>query len=82
MTSASGLLRITYTKSGIGYARRQKDTVRSLGLRHMGDIVVQPDTPAVRGMLRAVAHLVTVEPLAEAQVSTEPSGDDERSRIP
>ena len=67
----SGLLKIKYTKSSIGYARRQKDTVRSLGLRRLGDEVIQPDNGAVRGMVRAVAHLVTVQPVAEAEVVAE-----------
>lgn len=67
----SGLIKIKYTKSSIGYARRQKDTVRSLGLRRIGDEVIQPDNGAVRGMVRAVAHLVTVEPVADAEVVAE-----------
>ena len=57
----SGLIRITYVKSAIGYNRRQKDTVRSLGLRKLGDSVIQADSPAVRGMVHAVRHLVAVE---------------------
>lgn len=53
-------LRITYVKSAIGYRSDQMHTVRSLGLRRLGQSVEQPDTPDVRGMLRKVAHLVTV----------------------
>lgn len=67
MTS-SGLLRITYVKSSIGYAQRQKDTVQSLGLKRLGDQVVQPDNPAVRGMVHSVQHLVVAEPLPDADV--------------
>ena len=67
----SGLIKVTYTKSSIGYSKRQKDTVRSLGLRKLGDEVIQPDNEAVRGMVRAVAHLVTVEPVATAEVVSE-----------
>jgi large subunit ribosomal protein L30 len=59
----SGLLKVTYVKSSIGYKRRQKDTVRSLGLKHLGDSAIQADLPAVRGMIHAVRHLVTVEPV-------------------
>jgi large subunit ribosomal protein L30 len=74
--SGSGLIRITYTKSTIGYSRRQKDTVRSLGLRHLGDSVIQADTPAVRGMVHAVAHLVTVVPVTDPAVVAEgPTGN-------
>ncbi|HEY65845.1 MAG TPA: 50S ribosomal protein L30 [Caldilineae bacterium] len=54
-------LRITWVKSAIGYSRRQKATVRALGLRHLGDTVVHEDTPVVRGMIKKVQHLVRVE---------------------
>jgi len=64
----SGLIRVTYVKSAIGYSRRQKETVRSLGLRRLGDSVIQPDSPAVRGMVQAVQHLVRAEPVAAPEV--------------
>ena len=54
-------LKITQTKSGIGYNRSQRDTLRSLGLKRMHDTVVKEDRPEIRGMVRAVTHLVTVE---------------------
>jgi|GEM_PF-21366 len=54
-------LRITYTKSSIGYSRDQKATVRSLGLRKLNSTVVQEDTPPIRGMIFKVRHLVRVE---------------------
>lgn len=54
-------LRITLVKSPIGYSQKQKDTVRSLGLKKMNQVVDQPDTPQIRGMLNKVAHLVSVE---------------------
>jgi ribosomal protein L30 len=54
-------LRITYTKSAIGYSRDQKATVRSLGLRKLNSTVVQEDTPPIRGMIFKVRHLVSVE---------------------
>lgn len=57
-------LRIRQVKSGLGSQRRQRDTLRALGLRHHQDQVVQPDNPAIRGMIRAVAHLVQVEEVA------------------
>ena len=53
-------LRITYTKSAIGYAQDQKETIRNLGLRRMGQTVTQPDNRSVRGMVHKVRHLVTV----------------------
>ena len=59
--SESKKLRVTYSTSSIGVEYDQKDTVRRLGLRKLGHTVELPDTPAVRGMLHKVRHLVTVE---------------------
>ena len=42
-------LKITQTKSGIGYKQNQKDTLRSLGLKRMHDTVVKEDSPAGPG---------------------------------
>ncbi len=58
-------LRITYTKSAIGYAHDQKATIRSLGLRKMGSTVEHEDSNSIRGMVHKVRHLVTVEEIAE-----------------
>ena len=55
------MLRIKLGKSPIGYSQKHKDTVRSLGLRKMNQVVEQADTPSLRGMLLKVAHLVHVE---------------------
>jgi large subunit ribosomal protein L30 len=54
-------LRITYAVSSIGLKRDQKDTVLRLGLRRLGQTVEQPDSPAVRGMIHKVRHLLKVE---------------------
>lgn len=54
-------LRVTYRKSAIGYRQDQKDTVRKLGLRRLRQTVEHDDTPAVRGMIAKVSHLVEVE---------------------
>jgi large subunit ribosomal protein L30 len=54
-------LKITYKKSSIGYARDQKETIASLGLRKLNHSVIKPDNPAIRGMIFKVKHLVTVE---------------------
>lgn len=67
---SSEMLYVTYVKSSIGYSQRQKDTVRSLGLRKLGETALVPDNAAIRGMVAAVAHLVRSTPVAEAQVST------------
>jgi large subunit ribosomal protein L30 len=54
-------IKIRLVKSIIGALPRQRATVRSLGLRKIGSSSVQEDTPAIKGMVKAVAHLVTVE---------------------
>ena len=58
-------LRITYTKSAIGYSKDQKDTIRSLGLRKLQSVALHDDNPAIRGMAFKVRHLVKVEEVAE-----------------
>jgi large subunit ribosomal protein L30 len=58
---ASGKLRITYVKSGIGYSERQRGTLRALGLKRLGDVVEHEDSPVTRGMVNKVRHLVAVE---------------------
>ena len=57
-------IRITYVRSAIGRAERQKRTIRSLGLHRLGDSVEHEDSPAVRGMVESVRHLVKVEEVA------------------
>ena len=54
-------LKVTQTKSVIGGKQNQRDTLRSLGLKRIGDVVVKEDRPEVRGMVHTVRHLVTVE---------------------
>lgn len=54
-------LRIAWTKSGIGYAQRQKATLRALGFTRLGQVIEKPDSPTLRGMLAKVQHLVRVE---------------------
>jgi large subunit ribosomal protein L30 len=56
-------LRITLVKSPIGYSRRQKGTVKALGLRRLNQSVVQDDNSVIRGMVTKVNHLVEVEEL-------------------
>ena len=54
-------LRITWVKSGIGYADDQKKTLKALGFRRLNQSIVHDDSPSVRGMIIKVRHLVTVE---------------------
>ncbi len=51
---------ITWRKSAIGYNRDQKDTIRKLGLRRLNQTVSHEDSPALRGMIGKVKHLVAV----------------------
>ena len=53
-------LKITLTESPITYAQNQKDTLKALGLTKMHKTVEKPDNAAIRGMIKTVAHLVTV----------------------
>lgn len=55
------MLRITQVRSTIGHIARNRGTIRALGLKGIGDTVVHPDTPVVRGMVRQVRFLVKVE---------------------
>ena len=52
---------IKQVRSANGTNARQRDTLRSLGLRRIGHSVEREDSPALRGMVHAVRHLVTVE---------------------
>jgi len=57
----SGRISLRWVKSSIGYDRRQRATLRGLGFRRMMQRVEVADTPAIRGMIRKVRHLVVVE---------------------
>ena len=52
---------ITQVKSANGTNQRQKDTLRTLGLRKIGHTVERPDSPQLRGLVHAVRHLIVVE---------------------
>ena len=52
---------VTLVRSPIGYTKDQKATVLALGLRRMHQTIEHKDTPAVRGMIRKIIHLVQVE---------------------
>ena len=54
-------LKVQQKKSTIGCTKSQRDTVRSLGLKRIGDVVVKEDRPEIRGMLATVPHLIDVE---------------------
>jgi large subunit ribosomal protein L30 len=54
-------LKVTQTRSGIGGTKGQRASLRSLGLKRIGDTVLKKDRPEFRGMIDAVRHLVVVE---------------------
>ena len=54
-------LKVTQVRSEIGAKQNQRDTLRSLGLKRINDVVVKEDRPEFRGMIFTVRHLVTVE---------------------
>jgi large subunit ribosomal protein L30 len=54
-------LKIRQLRSTIGCKQNQRDTLRTLGLKRIGDVVAHEDRPEVRGMIKAVTHLVAVE---------------------
>ncbi|MCC6166783.1 MAG: 50S ribosomal protein L30 [Caldilineaceae bacterium] len=53
-------IRIKLVRSPIGFEKSQKATVKALGLNKLNQVVEQPDTPATRGMVNKVSHLVEV----------------------
>ena len=54
-------LKITQIKSVIGGKHAHRETIRTLGLKRIGHVVIKPDRPEIRGMVETVRHLVTME---------------------
>ena len=54
-------LRITWIKSGIGYAKSQKRTLKALGLSRLNQSVIHNDSASIQGMINKVRHLIKVE---------------------
>jgi large subunit ribosomal protein L30 len=54
-------LEITQVRSAIGRQQNQRHTLRSLGLKRIGDVVVKDDRPEIRGMAESIPHLVDVK---------------------
>lgn len=57
-------LKITQVRGTAGTKQKQKDSLRTLGLKRINGSVIRPDTPAVRGLVNVVRHLVEVEEVA------------------
>lgn len=53
-------IRVKYVHSVIGQNERQRATVRALGLRKLGQVSILKDSPAVRGMVQKISHLVSI----------------------
>ncbi|TDI41626.1 MAG: 50S ribosomal protein L30 [Acidobacteria bacterium] len=60
-TSKKSILKLKLVKSLIGSTKRQRETVKGLGLRKIRDTVELQDTPEIRGMVKKVLHLLEVE---------------------
>jgi large subunit ribosomal protein L30 len=54
-------LKVQQTRSAIGRKQNQRETLRTLGLKRIGDVVVKEDRPEIRGMVQTVRHLVVVQ---------------------
>jgi large subunit ribosomal protein L30 len=61
MSGTMTRLKITQIRSGIGKKENQRQTLRSLGLKRVHDVVIKEDRPEIRGMVATVPHLVSVE---------------------
>ena len=60
MANEGKTLKVEQVKSPIGYPKKQREVLRSLGLRRIRHVVEREDSPAVRGMVKKIAHLVRI----------------------
>lgn len=67
---AEKYIKVTQVKSELGHVARNRGTIRALGLDRIGDTNLLPDNPAVRGMVRQVNFLVSVDELTDAEAAT------------
>lgn len=65
MADPSGKLAITQVRSGIGRPAKHRRTLEALGLKKHQQTVIHDDTPAIRGMVAAIPHLVEMRELEE-----------------
>ena len=56
-----GRLKVTQLRSKVGGRPEHRETLRSLGLKRIGDVVVKEDRPEIRGMVYSVRHLIAIE---------------------
>jgi large subunit ribosomal protein L30 len=67
---AEKYIKVTQVKSELGHVARNRGTIRALGLDRIGDSNLLPDNPAVRGMVRQVNFLVSVDELTGVEAAT------------
>jgi large subunit ribosomal protein L30 len=67
-------MHIKWVRSGIGFPRRQKTWVRSLGLKELNQVVERPDTPQIRGLVARARHLLEIVEGSPAQASASEPG--------
>ena len=67
---AEKYIKVTQVKSELGHVARNRGTIRALGLDRIGDTNLLPDNPAVRGMVRQVNFLVSVDELTGPEAAT------------
>ena len=58
--ASSGNITIQYYRSSIGYSKKQKDIVKSLGITKLNQTVTRPDTPSMRGIVEKIPHLLRI----------------------
>ncbi|MFN6964985.1 MAG: 50S ribosomal protein L30 [Pyrinomonadaceae bacterium] len=58
--AAGGTINIQYYRSSIGYSKKQKEVVKQLGITKLNQTVTRPDTPAMRGIVAKVPHLLRI----------------------
>ena len=58
--NAGGNITIQYYRSSIGYSKKQKEIVKSLGITKLNQTVTRPDTPSMRGIVAKVPHLLRI----------------------
>lgn len=68
-------LKITQTKSLIGRLQNQRRTIKALGLKGIGSSVVHEDRPEIRGMVKTVDHMITVEEMTASAPESHPRND-------
>jgi large subunit ribosomal protein L30 len=58
--TTGGTIKIQYYRSSIGYSSKQKTIVKSLGLTKLNQVVERPDSPAMRGVVNKIPHLIRI----------------------